>query len=185
MNELLLAAAGLIVLTVAIGLARILRGPDDVERLMAVQLLGTGGIAALLLIAYATNVPGVDDVALGLALLAAFATIAFVNLIDAEQGDLKRDRAPRSLQSRRNRRRRRSSFSRGRLACCAFRISLTRLHALAKADNLGLGLVVLGLIPRAESPLAALKLIVIWALVLLSGASTAQLIGRALRRGRK
>jgi len=88
MSELLFAAAGLIVLTVAIGLARILRGPDDVERLMAVQLLGTGGIAALLLIAYATNVPGVEDVALGLALLAAFATIAFINLIDAEQGDI-------------------------------------------------------------------------------------------------
>ena len=88
MSELLLAAAGLIVLTVAVGLARILRGSDDVERLMAVQLLGTGGIAALLLIAYATDVPGVEDVALGLALLAAFATIAFVNLIDAEQGDL-------------------------------------------------------------------------------------------------
>jgi len=87
MDELLLAAAGLIVLTVAVGLARILRGSDDVERLMAVQLLGTGGIAALLLIAYATNVPGVEDVALGLALLAAFATIAFVNLLDADQGD--------------------------------------------------------------------------------------------------
>jgi multicomponent Na+:H+ antiporter subunit F len=88
MTELLLAAAGLIVLTVAVGLARILRGSDDVERLMAVQLLGTGGIAALLLIAYATHVPGVEDVALGLALLAAFATIAFINLIDAEQGDI-------------------------------------------------------------------------------------------------
>ena len=88
MSELLFAAAGLIVLTVAVGLARILRGSDDVERLMAVQLLGTGGIAALLLIAYATNVPGVEDVALGLALLAAFATIAFINLIDAEQGDI-------------------------------------------------------------------------------------------------
>jgi multicomponent Na+:H+ antiporter subunit F len=88
MSELLLAAAGLIVLTVAVGLARILRGSDDVERLMAVQLLGTGGIAALLLIAFATNVPGVEDVALGLALLAAFATIAFINLIDAEQGDI-------------------------------------------------------------------------------------------------
>jgi multicomponent Na+:H+ antiporter subunit F len=87
MNELLLGAAGLIVLTVAIGLARILRGPTDVERLMAVQLLGTGGIAALLLIAYATNVPGVEDVALGLALLAPFATIAFINLLDADQGD--------------------------------------------------------------------------------------------------
>jgi len=86
MNELLLAAAGLIVLAVAVGLARILRG-SDVERLMAVQLLGTGGIAALLLIAYATDVPGVEDVALGLALLAAFASIAFVNLLDADRGD--------------------------------------------------------------------------------------------------
>jgi len=88
MSELLLAAAGLIVLTVAVGLARILRGADDVERLMAVQLLGTGGIAALLLIAFATHVPGVEDVALGLSLLAAFATIAFINLIDADQGDI-------------------------------------------------------------------------------------------------
>jgi multicomponent Na+:H+ antiporter subunit F len=87
MNELLLAAAGLILFTVAIGLARILRGPDDVERLMAVQLLGTGGIAALLLAAYATNVPGVEDVALGLALLAPFATVAFINLLDSEQDD--------------------------------------------------------------------------------------------------
>lgn len=87
MNELLLAAAGLVVLTVAIGLARVLRGPEDVDRLMATQLLGTGGIAALLLIAYATHVPGVDDVALGLALLAAFATMAFVNLLDSDEGE--------------------------------------------------------------------------------------------------
>jgi multicomponent Na+:H+ antiporter subunit F len=87
MNELLLAAAGLIVLMVAIGLARILLGSNDVERLMAVQLLGTAGIAALLLIAQATNVPGVEDVALGLALLAAFASIAFINLLDVDQGD--------------------------------------------------------------------------------------------------
>jgi multicomponent Na+:H+ antiporter subunit F len=86
MNELLLAAAGLILFTVAVGLARVLRG-SEVERLMAVQLLGTGGIAALLLIANATSVPGVEDVALGLALLAAFATIAFVNLLVADQGD--------------------------------------------------------------------------------------------------
>jgi multicomponent Na+:H+ antiporter subunit F len=87
MNEMLLAAAGLIVFTVAVGIARILLASNDVERLMAVQLLGTGGIAALLLIAYATNVPGVEDVALGLALLAPFATVAFVNLLDADQGD--------------------------------------------------------------------------------------------------
>ena len=60
--------------------------------------------------------------------------------------------------------------------------ALSRLHALTKADNLGLGLVVLGLLPRSESPLAALKLIAIWALVQLAGASAAQLVGRAVRR---
>ena len=87
MNELLLAASGLILLAVAIGLALVLRGPGDVERVMALQLVGTGGIAALLVIAYATNVPGVDDVALGLALLAAFAAIAFVNLLEVEDGE--------------------------------------------------------------------------------------------------
>jgi multicomponent Na+:H+ antiporter subunit F len=86
-NELLLAASGLILLAVAVGLARVLRGPSEVERLMALQLLGTGGIAALLVIAYATHVPGVDDVALGLALLAAFAAIAFVNVLEVEQGE--------------------------------------------------------------------------------------------------
>jgi multicomponent Na+:H+ antiporter subunit G len=76
-------------------------------------------------------------------------------------------------------------FFAGTVGLLRFPDSLTRLHALAKADNLGLGLVALGLIPRAESPLAALKLIVIWALVLLSSASTAQLIGRSLSGGRK
>lgn len=75
-------------------------------------------------------------------------------------------------------------FFAGTIGLLRFPDSLTRLHALSKADNLGLGLIVLGLLPRAESPLAAFKLVVIWALVLLSGASTAQLIGRALRRGR-
>lgn len=76
-------------------------------------------------------------------------------------------------------------FFAGTVGLLRFPDSLTRLHALTKADNLGLGLVALGLIPRADSALSALKLIVIWALVLFSGASTSQLIGRALRRGQK
>lgn len=79
MTDFLLVAAGLILLTVAAGLVRVLRGPGEVDRMMAVQLLGTGGIAALLLAASASGVAGVEDVALGLALLAAFASIAFVN----------------------------------------------------------------------------------------------------------
>jgi len=59
---------------------------------------------------------------------------------------------------------------------------LSRLHALTMADNLGLGLVVLGLLPRSESLLAALKLVAIWALVQLASATAAQLVGRAVRR---
>jgi len=87
MNDVLLVAAGFILLTVAVGLVRVLRGPDDVDRIMAVQLLGTGGITALLLVASATTVAGVEDVALGLALLAAFASIAFVNSAGTEAPD--------------------------------------------------------------------------------------------------
>lgn len=78
MTDFLLAAAGLILLTVAVGLARILRGPENVDRTMAAQLLGTGGVAVLLLVAAATGARGAEDVALGLALLAAFASVAFV-----------------------------------------------------------------------------------------------------------
>jgi multicomponent Na+:H+ antiporter subunit G len=76
-------------------------------------------------------------------------------------------------------------FVAGTVGLLRFPDSLTRLHALAKADNVGLGLVVLGLLPLTENVLAAFKLILIWALVLISGGSTAQLIGRALRSGRR
>ena len=78
MAEFLFGAAGLILAAVAIGLLRLLRGPADADRMMAAQLLGTGGIAALLLLAAATNLPGLIDVALALALLAAFSSVAFV-----------------------------------------------------------------------------------------------------------
>ena len=79
MSDFLLATAGAILFTVAVGLVRILGGPGDADRIMAAQLIGTGGIASLLLIAAATGARGVDDVALGLAILAAFASAAFVN----------------------------------------------------------------------------------------------------------
>jgi multicomponent Na+:H+ antiporter subunit F len=83
MPEFLLLAAAIVLLTVAIGLVRILRGPADVDRLMAVQLLGTGGIAALLLLGTATSLAGAVDVALVLALLAAFAAVIFVTSLDS------------------------------------------------------------------------------------------------------
>jgi multicomponent Na+:H+ antiporter subunit G len=74
-------------------------------------------------------------------------------------------------------------FLAGTVGLLRFPDPMTRLHALTKADNLGLGLVVLGLLPRADAPLAALKLIAVWLLVQLAGATVAQLIAREARRG--
>jgi multicomponent Na+:H+ antiporter subunit G len=73
-------------------------------------------------------------------------------------------------------------FLAGTVGLLRFPDPLTRLHALAKADNLGLGLVVLGLVPRAGGLLGAGKLVAVWLLVLLTGGSVAQLIARAALR---
>ena len=78
MSTFLIAAASFIMLTVAAGLLRILYGPGDADRVMAAQLLGTGGVATLLLASVARSADAVADVALVLALLAAFAAVAFV-----------------------------------------------------------------------------------------------------------
>lgn len=59
-----------------------------------------------------------------------------------------------------------------------------RLHATTKADNVGLGLVVLGLLLRADSLFAAAKLMAIWLLVVLASATVCHLIAQsALRSG--
>lgn len=73
-------------------------------------------------------------------------------------------------------------FLAGTVGLLRFPDSLTRLHALTKVDNLGLGLVVLGLLPRANGALGALKLVSIWLLVQLSGAIVTQLIAGAVRQ---
>ena len=78
MNTFLVVMAGFILTLVALGLVRILRGPGDADRMMAAQLLGTGGIAVLLLRGSGSGLPAAIDIGLTLALLAAFASIAFV-----------------------------------------------------------------------------------------------------------
>ncbi len=57
-----------------------------------------------------------------------------------------------------------------------------RLHALAKADNLGLGCVLLGLALQADSLAVALKLLLIWPLVLAASASVGFAIARRAHR---
>lgn len=78
MTEFLLTMAAFVLGIVALGLIRLLRGPGEADRMLAAQLLGTGGVAALLLFGVATGVAAIADIALVLALLAAFASVAFV-----------------------------------------------------------------------------------------------------------
>jgi multicomponent Na+:H+ antiporter subunit F len=74
----LFAAAGLVLAMAALGLVRVLGGPSDADRMIAAQLIGTCGVAILLLLAAAVEAGPIVDVALLLALLAAFASVAFV-----------------------------------------------------------------------------------------------------------
>jgi multicomponent Na+:H+ antiporter subunit G len=73
-------------------------------------------------------------------------------------------------------------FLAGTVGLLRFPDTLTRLHALTKADNLGLGLVVLGLLPQTASLRDGLKLVSIWLLGLLAGATVSQLIARTARQ---
>lgn len=74
-------------------------------------------------------------------------------------------------------------FLAGTVGLLRFPDALSRLHALTKADNLGLGLIVLGLLFQAEGLLSALKLVAVWLLTLLAGATVTQLIARTAQPG--
>jgi len=60
--------------------------------------------------------------------------------------------------------------------------TLCRLHAVTKADNLGLGLLVFGLVLQLSEPLQILKVLLIWILVLAASAGGGQLIARHVQR---
>jgi multicomponent Na+:H+ antiporter subunit G len=73
-------------------------------------------------------------------------------------------------------------FLAGTVGLLRFPDTLTRLHALTKADNLGLGLIVAGLLPRVDWPLDALKLVAVWVFALVASAAGSQLIARKVRK---
>jgi multicomponent Na+:H+ antiporter subunit G len=60
---------------------------------------------------------------------------------------------------------------------------LSRLHALTKADNLGLLLITIGLLVQRPEPFLGLKLLLIWLLVMAAGATGAHLIAKRALRG--
>lgn len=71
-------------------------------------------------------------------------------------------------------------FIAGTAGLLRFPDTLTRLHALTKADHLGLGFVALGLVIHAPGFFAGLKLVVIWLFGLLASAAISQLLARTI-----
>ena len=69
-------------------------------------------------------------------------------------------------------------FIAGTVGLLRFPDVFSRLHALTKADNLGLGLIVLGLIPQTDSWITAIQLLLIWLLVMIAGAAGCHLVAR-------
>jgi multicomponent Na+:H+ antiporter subunit G len=72
-------------------------------------------------------------------------------------------------------------FVAGTVGVLRFPDVYTRVHALTKADNLGLGLIVLGLMPSWESIADALALLFVWLLVLVASATSGHLVARRAR----
>jgi multicomponent Na+:H+ antiporter subunit G len=67
-------------------------------------------------------------------------------------------------------------FLAGTVGLIRFPDILSRLHALTKADNLGLGLIVIGLLPQLSSALDLFRLVLVWVLVVFSSAACSYLI---------
>jgi multicomponent Na+:H+ antiporter subunit G len=72
-------------------------------------------------------------------------------------------------------------FLAGTLGLLRFPDVYTRLHALTKADNVGLGLVVAALMLQAGSWAIAGKLLLIWLLVLVASSVACHLVARTAR----
>jgi multicomponent Na+:H+ antiporter subunit G len=70
-------------------------------------------------------------------------------------------------------------FAAGTVGLIRFPDTFSRLHALTKADNLGLGFITLGIAFQAESRAQLVTLALIWALALLAAGTVAQLVARA------
>ncbi|WP_247749560.1 cation:proton antiporter [Pseudoalteromonas viridis] len=67
-------------------------------------------------------------------------------------------------------------FVAGCVGLWRFPDELSKLHALTKADNLGLGFIVLGVIPQVGEVADAIQLLVIWVAVMLAGAVSCYLL---------
>jgi len=80
MQVLLMVVSMVVLMSIVAGFVRVIRGPTSADRMSAALLFGTGGVAVLLLLAEATDMPALKDVALVFVVLAAVTSVAFVRL---------------------------------------------------------------------------------------------------------
>lgn len=78
MQALYFALAIFLLLNLAAGMWRVLRGPSVADRMLAAQLFGTTSVAILLLLAQGVGTSALRDVALVFALLATVTAATFV-----------------------------------------------------------------------------------------------------------
>ena len=78
MIELYTSVVAFILITLILGLLRIFRGPTKADRILAAQLIGTTGVAIILLLSEAMQMQSLIDVALIFALLSAVTATVFV-----------------------------------------------------------------------------------------------------------
>ena len=90
MSQFYIGVALFLLLNLAAGLWRVMRGPTAADRMLAAQLLGTTGTAIALLLAEAMELPALRDVALIYSLLAAVAISTFVKRHGWLSGEEKR-----------------------------------------------------------------------------------------------
>ena len=81
MSAFFVGVATFLLLNLAAGLWRVMRGPTSADRMLAAQLFGTTAVATLLLLAEGMGQPALRDIALVFALLAAVAAVAFVQRV--------------------------------------------------------------------------------------------------------
>ncbi len=73
-------------------------------------------------------------------------------------------------------------FIAGTVGLLRFPDVFCRLHALTKSDNLGLGLITLGLLPQVNSISMGIKILCVWGILLLASATSCHLVARHERR---
>jgi multicomponent Na+:H+ antiporter subunit F len=78
LDEIYLGIAAFILITLVIGLLRVFWGPTRADRMLSAQLMGTTGVAIILLLSEAMQMSSLVDVALIFALLSAVTATVFI-----------------------------------------------------------------------------------------------------------